>query len=141
QLVKIEYVDYDDGTKFLVSVEFEFEDRPDCFSNFRSGFEIRTNKRIKAINIFSHPDGAKIPVKKYLFGYSNDSLNKLSLLRSVQLIGFDDKGNEKIELAPLELDYSEFTPESSAKLIPLTGDVPFLSQKSKHFELIDLDGN
>lgn len=43
-LQKVQYVDYEkDGqTRFLVSVTFVYEERPDLFSDHRAGFEIRT---------------------------------------------------------------------------------------------------
>ena len=48
-LRRIRYVDYaDPGTgdeKFLISVTFNYEERPDPFSEYRPGFEIRTTRR------------------------------------------------------------------------------------------------
>ena len=57
-LQKIQYIDYEtDGqTRFLVSVTFVYEARPDPFSEFRAGFEIRTRLRCKRIEIHTHAD-------------------------------------------------------------------------------------
>jgi RHS repeat-associated protein len=51
-LSEIRYVDYGDdrdNPQFLVKVEFVYEQRPDAFSEYRSGFEIRTGKRCTRI--------------------------------------------------------------------------------------------
>lgn len=55
-LKQIHYADYGDRTtpEFLVSVTFKYEDRPDPFSEYRSGFEIRTRKRCHRIEIRTH---------------------------------------------------------------------------------------
>jgi hypothetical protein len=52
-LKRLRYADYRENgeTRFLVSVSFEYEDRPDPFSEYRSGFEIRTRKRCTRISI------------------------------------------------------------------------------------------
>jgi hypothetical protein len=59
---RIRYADYtveNQETKFLVSVEFEYEDLPAArriypFSDYRAGFEIRTGKRCKSIVVRTH---------------------------------------------------------------------------------------
>jgi hypothetical protein len=50
-LKQIRYADYTDQgqTKFLVWVTFDYEERDDAFSEYRSGFEVRTSKRCNAI--------------------------------------------------------------------------------------------
>ena len=55
-LKRIRYADYTENgaTKFLVSVTFVYEDRPDPFSEYRSGFEIRTRQAVHA-DRDSHP--------------------------------------------------------------------------------------
>ena len=55
-LKRIRYADYSENgaTKFLVSVTFLYEDRPDPFSEYRAGFEIRTRKRCRT-HRDSHP--------------------------------------------------------------------------------------
>jgi hypothetical protein len=40
----------------LVSVTFKYEDRPDPFSDYSAGFEIRTRKRCTRIEIRTHAD-------------------------------------------------------------------------------------
>jgi hypothetical protein len=66
-LRQIRYVDYpgENGTKFLISVDFEYEDlkalplnklKPGAapFSDHRAGFEIRTRKRCRRISLHKH---------------------------------------------------------------------------------------
>src|SRR5713226_1985016 len=52
----IRYADYGDpgNPRFLITVAFTYEDRPDPFSEYRAGFEIRTIKRCKQIEVFTH---------------------------------------------------------------------------------------
>ena len=47
-LARIRYVDYG-ADRFLVSVSFDYEERPDPFSDYRAGFEIRTRCAAGAI--------------------------------------------------------------------------------------------
>lgn len=56
-LNKIEYGNFDDhgDTRYLCSVVFEYEDRPDPFSTYRQGFEIRTTKRVLNVKTYTHP--------------------------------------------------------------------------------------
>ena len=62
-LKQIRYVDFDDKDtgeeRFLVSVTFYYEERPDPFSEYRTGFEIRTRKRCKEIVVETHPSRDK----------------------------------------------------------------------------------
>ena len=71
-LKQIRYADYTDHgeTKFLVSVTFEYEDedRPDPFSEYRSGFEIRTRRRYTHIEVRTHADEERL-VRTYHLTY------------------------------------------------------------------------
>ena len=52
-LKTIRYGDYGaaDNIRFMVSIDFVYEDRPDPFSTYKAGFEIRTTQRCKQIQI------------------------------------------------------------------------------------------
>lgn len=145
-LTQIRYADYQEnnGTKFLVTVLFEYEDgRADPFSDYRAGFEIRTTKRCKSILIETHAD-RDYKVRRYEFTYRNDSLNKVSLLRAIDVVGFDDGGTEARELPPVEFGYSEFKPQDRARrdFYPIQGpDLPATSLANSSVELVDLFGN
>ena len=59
-LRRIRYADYGgaDSTtpkKYLVSVEFDYDTRPDPFSDYSSGFEQRTTLRCTGIRTLTHP--------------------------------------------------------------------------------------
>ncbi|NOT57511.1 MAG: hypothetical protein HOP18_23140 [Deltaproteobacteria bacterium] len=84
-LKQIRYADYQENsqTKFLVSVTFIYEDRPDPFSEYRSGFEIRTRKRCTHIEIRTHADQDRL-VRTYRLVYldPSPSPNGVSFLRA-----------------------------------------------------------
>lgn len=146
-VTQIRYADYrvnnQSQTKFLVTVTFEYEDRLDPFSDYRAGFEIRTSKRCKAILVKTHADQV-CNVRRYDFRYKNDSLNKVSLLTSVEVAGFDDIGVESKELPRLEFGYSQFNPQDQKQreFYPVQGsDLPATSLANTSMELVDLFGN
>jgi hypothetical protein len=96
-LKQIRYGDYIDPAgqlDYLITVSFEYENRPDSFSDYRAGFEIRTTKRCTAIEISTHPKLETRPgpfrVRRYEFAYTNDGLNNASLLTQIQVFGFDE---------------------------------------------------
>ncbi len=140
-LKRIYYADYTDqgGTKFLVSVTFDYEDRPDPFSEYRAGFEIRATKRCTRITVQTHA-GQDRAVREYRFHYENDPHNGVSLLRQIEVAGFDDAGTPSVELPPLEFGYTRFEPERR-NFEPMTGDLPASSLASAGVELVDLFGN
>ncbi len=146
-LKRIRYADYtqDLMTKFLISVTFEYEDkdRPDSFSEYRSGFEIRTRKRCSGILVETHADADR-KVRKYEFKYAEDGHNAASRLTRVDIVGFDDAGNEARELPPLGFGYSDFKPEVKKRrdFYPVQGpDLPIFSLANPDYELVDLFGN
>src|SRR4029450_12410289 len=66
-LKRIQYADYtelgSDGSpieKFLVSVTFVYEERPDALSDRRAGFEIRTRRRCTSIEIRTHAERERL---------------------------------------------------------------------------------
>src|SRR5215470_6647517 len=144
-LAQIRYSDYDDQSnpQFLVTVTFQYEDRVDAFSDYRAGFEIRTSRRCRAILVETHADRLR-PVRRYDFTYRQDSLTALSLLRAINVVGFDDFGAEARELPPLEFDYTDFDPQDSKRrdFYPLQGaDLPATALTNTSLELVDLYGS
>lgn len=71
-LRQVRYADYNDpetgDEKFLVSVTFNYEERPDPFSEHRPGFEIRTTRRCTTIEIRTHADRERL-VRTYRLVY------------------------------------------------------------------------
>jgi RHS repeat-associated protein len=144
-LSEIRYVDYEanNQTQFLVTVKFEYEDRPDPFSDYRPGFEVRTTKRCRAILVETHAD-RDYKVRRYEFDYSNAALNGASHLTAINIIGFDDQGNLSQELPPVAFAYTDFNPQDQKRrdFYPIQGkDLPSSSLANPSMELVDLFGN
>ena len=82
---------------YLVSVTFEYEERPDSFSERRSGFEVRTRLRCARIVVGSHTDADHIG-RTYELDYADqlgdDSRpqppNGVSLLARLRVTGHDE---------------------------------------------------
>src|SRR5215217_1587889 len=147
-LSEIRYVDHGDPNdpQFLVRVNFVYEERPDPFSEYRAGFEIRTVKRCTRITVSTHAD-AETLVRTYHLVYLDQRglppeqlpRNGVSLLSQVQVEGHD--GPESEWLPPLEFGYTRFEPERR-DFFPISGaDMPPGSLARPDYELVDLFGN
>jgi RHS repeat-associated protein len=147
-LKRIRYVDYEDAgqTNFLVSVSFEYDDRPDAFSEYRSGFEIRTRKRCSRVEIRTHAEEDRLVRVYHLIYFDQRAgmdhlrpLNGVSLLNQIEVVGHD--GDRTEELPPLEFGYTRFEPQRR-DFFPLQGaDLPSRSLNDPDMELVDLFGN
>lgn len=147
-LGQIRYVDYIDTAgqlDYLVSVSFEYENRPDPFSDYRAGFEIRTTQRCTAIEISTHPKLETLPgpfhVRRYEFSYTNDALNNASLLTQVRVFGFDDIGARVQELPPLTFGYSTFEPDQRKFQVVTGRQLPSVNIGNSDYALVDLFGS
>lgn len=150
-LKHIRYADYGKPTnpEFLVSVTFEYEDRPDPFSEYRSGFEMRMRRRCREIQIRTHANGEQ-RVRTYQFIYLDRRqdiddltqrlpLNGISVLSQIRVTGHD--GNIQETLPPLEFDYTQFEP-LDRDFLPIEGrELPTRSLANPELELADLFGN
>jgi RHS repeat-associated protein len=150
-LKRIRYANYRDPQieeqKFLVSVEFTYEERPDPFSEFRAGFEIRTTRRCTGIDIRTHADADR-HVRTYHLIYLDQHgapehlpLNAVSLLSRIVLEGHDADRHES--LPPLEFRYTAFEP-GKQRFHPFDGldhAMPDRSLGHPEYELVDLFGS
>jgi hypothetical protein len=148
-LSQIRYADYGDPTApdFLASVLFAYAPRPDCFSGYKSGFEIRTVQRCTRIDVNTNP-GTLTAVRSYHLTYLDQRatlpsaqlpLNGMSLLSQIQLEGHDGPASEF--LPPLEFGHTRFQP-TQRRFIPVTGaNLPAVSLANPGYELVDLLGN
>ncbi|MCG8460543.1 MAG: FG-GAP-like repeat-containing protein, partial [Holophagales bacterium] len=154
-LQRIRYVDYTDEAsgeeRFLVSVNFEYDDsRPDPFSAYRAGFEVRTRKRCRRITVTTHAE-QDLLVRSYQLIYLDERVaagelpdtalppNGVSLLSRIQVVGHDGARSEA--LPPVDFSYSRFEPEGR-DFQPFGGrDLPSHSLASPDLELADLFGN
>jgi hypothetical protein len=140
-LSTIQYVDYGSDAanpSFLVTVQFTYDPRPDHFSDYRAGFEIRTVQRCAQIDITGGSDG-KTPIRTYYLDYLDPQpLNGTSLLYQIRVEGHDGPASEW--LPPVEFGYTQFQP-GQQKFFPVTGSVPVTSLADSSLDLVDLFGN
>lgn len=136
----VDYIDEENKEKFLVSITFEYDDRPDAFSDYRSGFEIRTRHCCKKVVVRTHADRERI-VRSYGLSYHQNPHNGFLLLKSILVQGYGDDNLPVSEMPPLELGYTRFQPENR-DLWPVTGEgLPSKSLANPGMELVDLMGN
>jgi hypothetical protein len=154
-LKRIRYVDYthpqSSDEQFLVSVTFNYEVRPDPFSEYRPGFEIRTTQRCTRIEIRTHADRERL-VRVYHLIYLDQRnvpveqlpLNGVSLISQVVVEGHDAEAlaprPQTESLPPLEFGYTAFVPKER-RYQPFNGSRPMRSLGHPEYELVDLFGN
>lgn len=145
-LRRIEYADVPgpDPNRFLISVDFSYENRPDPFSTHRAGFPIRTTRRCSRIEVSTHAETQQ-RIRTFEFVYEAElPLNGASLLSQIHVVGHNDAAPGEAErtqrLPPLEFGYSRFRPDRG-DLIPLSGrDLPAQPLSTSSLELVDLFG-
>jgi hypothetical protein len=149
RLKTIRYADWGprEAPQFLVSVTFLYEARPDPFSSYRAGFEIRTTQRCSGIEIRTHAE-TELLTRVYRFRYQDElddaatalPNNGASLLRRVETEGVD--GDKREALPPLDFAYSGFDPSKRIyRALAGVGDsIPERSLAHPDFELADLFG-
>ncbi len=143
-LARISYADYGDrgNPSFLVTVDFEYEPRPDAFSDYRAGFELRTTRRCRMIRVSTHAaDGIERVAREYRCGYEQAAFNGVSLLTRVDAVGIDVQAQPPEEpLPPLTFAYSGFDP-AGRRFQPLTGPgLPTAPLSDATLALVDLRG-
>ena len=151
-LKRIRYVDFgasDDAERFLISIAFTYEPRPDAFSDFRSAFEIRTTRRCSRIEVRTHRE-ADLLARSYGLVYLDQRAdladltfrlpaNKTSLLSQIRVAGHD--GDQTEELPPLEFGYSRFDPQARHFRALSGSQLPIHTLADPNVELADLFGN
>ncbi len=93
--------------------------RKDCFSDYRAGFEIRTQRLCQSI-LMVHHFPKELPaddclVNEIRLEYHSDAIH--SLLKSAQQTGYRMQPNQSYwtqSLAPVEVQYDSFSPEKSS---------------------------
>jgi hypothetical protein len=126
--------------------------RPDPFSSFRAGFEVRTLRRCKRVlmlHYFSEGELIDAPVVKSTdFEYFHNTDTQISMLKGVQVYGYrkdlnDDKKYLYRSMPPVSFKYSEFKPqEQRYQSVRAEGnDFPPHSLSDPNFTLIDLFGD
>ena len=167
RLKTVKYVDFEDGseqTRFLVSAQLIYEDRPDPYSDHNVGFELRTTKRCSQIEVYTHPELVEgtgiytdVLSKRYELTYVDERVengelaasalppNGASLLSTVQVVGVDgvvDPENPEVQkMPPLEFTYSHFEVEGRDLQAIENTNLPGASLSDPSIELADLFGN
>jgi RHS repeat-associated protein len=146
---RISYADYGDrgAPSFLVEVEFQYEARPDPFSDHRAGFELRTSLRCRTIRVTTHAaDGVARTAREYVLSYQPAAFNVVSLLTRLDVVGVDDQGVPAGQqparelLPPLTFGYSGFDP-AGRRFAPVTGPaLPAVALSDPTVALVDLRG-
>jgi RHS repeat-associated protein len=125
--------------------------RPDPFSLYNSGFEIRTYRLCQSIQLVHHfPDelGDAVMVKELGFTYENIQkytpvvFQGMSMLTKATLTGFRKELSEPQSLAPLEFGYSSFQPPATAEFKMLSvgdGTIPGYLTATEYLP-VDLNG-
>ncbi|MHC4745387.1 MAG: SpvB/TcaC N-terminal domain-containing protein, partial [Planctomycetota bacterium] len=134
-------------------VYFVYEDRPDWRTDYRSGFPVKTTKRLKQINVViqgSMPEGCAAGdwnsdgaddalIRQYRFAYEDDA-GACSFLSSVTQAGSD--GNTT--LPAISFGYSRFEPDSAVSasdgLID-SNNAPYAVMDNESVDLIDLNSD
>ncbi len=122
--------------------------RPDPFSSYRSGFEIRTLRRCKRVLMFHHFQeiGGTTLVRSTDFEYHMDPATQLSLLEAVRVTGYRKTNGATYRYAdvpPVTFKYTEFRPQQQRyKNINARGDnLPPLSLREPDLALVDVHGD
>ena len=125
----------------IYRIELEYEPRPDPFSSFRSGFEIRTALRCARLALRILPLGAD-PVRVWRFEYVEMPDSRLSLLARVTASGFDPQTGATGELPALEFGYTGMEP-GRPRCRPFTSlvNAPPPGLDDPNLELLDLEGH
>jgi RHS repeat-associated protein len=128
--------------------------RPDPFSTYRSGFEVRTSRLCRRVLMFHHFEGepgvrSNCLVRSTTFAYSTDtpltdaSVPRHSKLRSVTVSGHvrRDDGYLSRSLPPLEFDYSEASTDDMIRELDAAtvADLP-AGIDGTRYQWVDLDG-
>lgn len=125
--------------------------RPDPFSFYNSGFEIRTCRlcrSIQLVHVFPEELGEAVVVKEMVFTYENIQqytpvrFQGLSVLAKVSLQGFRKELSEPQALPFLEFGYSAFQPPASPgfKMLAMGEAAVPAYPDATHFLPVDLNG-
>ncbi|HEX9952129.1 MAG TPA: SpvB/TcaC N-terminal domain-containing protein, partial [Rubricoccaceae bacterium] len=167
-LKRIHYADIETASgkdRALVSVKFVYAERPDPFSDFRPGHEIRVRRRCTRVEVRTHAgptpgswdeDGTVVTTVHlryldeavWLSGDDDDPERTLdpallpasgtSLLYQVTVTGHDGATSES--LPPLTMDYSRFEP-ASRRFRPVEGALPGTALSDPTLALVDITGD
>ena len=95
-------------------LEWEYEDRPDAFSQFDAGFEVRTRRRLRRLALHQDRLTPETLTREFLFDYVAADRVGASLLQRIRVTGFrfENGALQSASLAPLTFNYTGFSPDS-----------------------------
>jgi len=150
--VLIDYGDLDDDPVALVPTAPGEETtagwpaRPDPFSSYRAGFELRMLRRCERILIFHHfPElGAPRMVRSVRFSHQVEGATGMSMLRSIAVTEHrtTPAGRRSAPAPPIEFAYTQFDPRSQRlrTMTAPTGVPPTGALDDPAVQFVDLDG-
>ncbi|TAK51666.1 MAG: insecticidal toxin complex protein, partial [Bacteroidetes bacterium] len=106
-----DYGEYDTNAPYTKIKDWDF--RPDAFSDYKSGFEIRTTrlcKRIMVFHYFAELPGGSALVKSLNFEYDTSSEEDFSFLKSITTYGYIKKPDgtyTQKNLPSIEFEYQK----------------------------------
>ncbi|MBI5409202.1 MAG: VCBS repeat-containing protein [Nitrospirae bacterium] len=132
-------------------VSFTYEDRQDWRKDYRSGFLVKTSKRLAAVNIgiqglqpeqcapgnWNNDYTADALIRRYTLTY-DDAASRISHLSKITLYGSDSFNY----LPPISFRYSTYVPPmsvSAKEVIINSGNVPGTVMDNELVDLIDLN--
>jgi RHS repeat-associated protein len=125
--------------------------RPDAFSSYRAGFEVRTRRLCRRILMYHHFQGMTnpLPVRATCFAHRPAAYSQLALLESVTVAGFrrETTGARtrlvQRTLPAVTLEYSAFRPleQRFATISARDNQLPPASLDNPEFALVDLFGD
>ncbi len=121
--------------------------RPDPFSSFRAGFEVRTLRRCERVLMCHHFDetGHGTIVKSSDFTYETDSETRLSFLGAATVTSYRRRagGYDTASLPPVTFSYSAFKPDQQRyqSISVEGGELPPSALSNPQYSLLDLFGD
>ena len=125
--------------------------RPDPFSSYRAGFEVRTLRRCQRVLMFHHFDepgvGPGTLVRSTDLGYQIDAHSRLSFLASVTVTGYKHQdvsgGYIRRSMPSVTFDYTAFRPQTQhfQEITAPADEMPSRSLGDPDMALVDLNGN
>jgi len=142
------YLGHDGATQEILDPSLQ--PRPDSFSTFRPGFEVRTLRRCERVLMFHHFEelAGSTLVKSTSFEYDEDPNTRLSLLIGVHVTGYrrTETGAPVYQAAgmpPVSFGYSRFEPHKQRyQSVTAKGNaLPVRSLKQPDMALVDVYGD
>ncbi|MFS2224057.1 SpvB/TcaC N-terminal domain-containing protein [Pantoea sp. B65] len=119
--------------------------RPDCFSSFEYGFDLRTRRQCNQVLMFhrlnslrgSKNEGEPLElISRLLLTYSLNP--SISTLKSVELMAYEPGSKARLNMPALEFDWQSFTPPTTANW--QQRDDPGKMNMLQPYQLVDLNG-